>query len=73
MTVQEDVAAQPPASGGDGLVVMRDVQKWFGKLHVLQDIDLTVKRGEVVVVIGPSGSMRAQLCSMRSSREKWAR
>ncbi|WP_425299404.1 amino acid ABC transporter ATP-binding protein [Nocardioides panacisoli] len=41
---------------------MRDVQKWFGKLHVLQDIDLTVKRGEVVVVIGPSGSGKSTLC-----------
>jgi polar amino acid transport system ATP-binding protein len=32
------------------------VHKWFGKLHVLDDVSLTVKRGEVVVILGPSGS-----------------
>ena len=29
------------------------VDKWFGKLHVLNDINLNVKQGEVVVVCGP--------------------
>ncbi len=38
------------------MVAMRGVQKHFGSLHVLQDIELDVARGEVVVVIGPSGS-----------------
>jgi polar amino acid transport system ATP-binding protein len=33
-----------------------NVNKWFGKLHVLRDVTLTVKRQEVVVVLGPSGS-----------------
>jgi glutamate transport system ATP-binding protein len=44
------------------LVVMEGVNKWFGDLHVLQDIDLTVDRQEVVVVIGPSGSGKSTLC-----------
>ena len=43
-------------------MVLSDVNKWFGDLHVLKDIDLTVKRGEVVVVIGPSGSGKSTLC-----------
>ncbi|HYI21529.1 MAG TPA: amino acid ABC transporter ATP-binding protein, partial [Candidatus Limnocylindrales bacterium] len=30
--------------------------KWFGQLHVLRGIDLTVKAGEVLVIFGPSGS-----------------
>ena len=38
------------------------VQKHFGQLHALKDIELTVKRGEVVVVIGPSGSGKSTLC-----------
>ncbi|MEU8888089.1 amino acid ABC transporter ATP-binding protein [Streptomyces sp. NPDC048442] len=46
----------------DPLIELRDVNKYFGKLHVLQDIDLTVGRGEVVVVIGPSGSGKSTLC-----------
>ena len=44
------------------MVSMRGVQKWFGQLHVLQDINLEVRPGEVVVVIGPSGSGKSTLC-----------
>ncbi|MGW5331478.1 amino acid ABC transporter ATP-binding protein [Streptomyces bauhiniae] len=46
----------------DPLIELRDVNKHFGDLHVLQDIDLTVGEGEVVVVIGPSGSGKSTLC-----------
>ncbi|MEU8551256.1 amino acid ABC transporter ATP-binding protein [Streptomyces roseoverticillatus] len=46
----------------DPLIEMRDVNKHYGKLHVLKDINLTVGRGEVVVVIGPSGSGKSTLC-----------
>ena len=44
------------------MVAMDGVQKWFGDLHVLQDINLHVATGEVVVVIGPSGSGKSTLC-----------
>ena len=37
------------------------VNKWFGKLHVLRAIDLTIAAGEVVVVCGPSGSGKSTL------------
>ena len=37
------------------------VSKWFGKLHVLRKIDLTIATGEVVVVCGPSGSGKSTL------------
>jgi glutamate transport system ATP-binding protein len=37
------------------------VNKWFGKLHVLRRIDLSVDSGEVVVVCGPSGSGKSTL------------
>ncbi|MFJ9419634.1 amino acid ABC transporter ATP-binding protein [Streptomyces sp. NPDC101227] len=47
---------------GDALIEMRGVNKHYGKLHVLRDIDLTVGRGEVVVVIGPSGGGKSTLC-----------
>jgi glutamate transport system ATP-binding protein len=45
-----------------GLVALTDVNKHFGDLHVLKDINLSIKRGEVVVVIGPSGSGKSTLC-----------
>ncbi|MFG2884191.1 amino acid ABC transporter ATP-binding protein [Streptomyces sp. NPDC048297] len=44
------------------LIELRNVNKYFGELHVLRDIDLTVGKGEVVVVIGPSGSGKSTLC-----------
>lgn len=50
------------ASGSLPLVVLEGVNKYFGALHVLKDVDLTVRRGEVVVVIGPSGSGKSTLC-----------
>jgi polar amino acid transport system ATP-binding protein len=37
------------------------VNKWFGSLHVLKDINLTIKHGEVVVICGPSGSGKSTL------------
>jgi glutamate transport system ATP-binding protein len=49
-------------SAGSPLIVMTQVNKWFGDLHVLKDVDLSVDRGEVVVVIGPSGSGKSTLC-----------
>ena len=60
MTAQE--TATVSAGRGEPLVVLSGVQKHFGQLHALKDIELAVKRGEVVVVIGPSGSGKSTLC-----------
>ena len=48
-------------SGGP-LVVIDHVDKHFGPLHVLRDINTVVCRGEVVVVIGPYGAGKSPLC-----------
>jgi polar amino acid transport system ATP-binding protein len=46
----------------DGSVVrMEGVHKWFGHLHVLKGIDVTLRPKEVLVVIGPSGSGKSTL------------
>jgi general L-amino acid transport system ATP-binding protein len=37
------------------------MNKWFGSFHVLRDIDLTVYRGERIVICGPSGSGKSTL------------
>ncbi|CDR05707.1 amino acid ABC transporter ATP-binding protein [Streptomyces iranensis] len=46
---------------GEPLIELRGVNKHFGALHVLRDIELIVGRGEVVVVIGPSGGGKSTL------------
>lgn len=40
----------------EGIIIYRDVHKWFGDFHVLRGITFTLQKGEVVVICGPSGS-----------------
>src|SRR5690606_20067773 len=51
-----------PSHSGDPLVVIDNINKHYGELHVLKNISTTVAKGEVVVVIGPSGSGKSTLC-----------
>lgn len=38
------------------IIICRDVHKWFDNFHVLKGINITVHKGEVIVIFGPSGS-----------------
>jgi glutamate transport system ATP-binding protein len=44
------------------LISLENVNKHFGSVHVLRDINLSVSPGEVVVVVGPSGGGKSTLC-----------
>ena len=43
------------------MISFKKVNKWYGELHVLNNIDLEVEQGEVIVVCGPSGSGKSTL------------
>lgn len=46
----------------DSVIAMDKVNKWYGALHALRDINIRVSAGEVVVVAGPSGSGKSTMC-----------
>src|SRR5215468_9331975 len=43
------------------MIQMDGVHKWYGQFHVLKDINLTVHKGERIVICGPSGSGKSTL------------
>ena len=43
------------------MIKLEKVNKWYGEHHVLKDVDLSVARGEVLVVCGPSGSGKSTM------------
>ena len=55
------------------IVEMVGVHKWFGQFHVLKDVNLSVGRGERIVVCGPSGSGKSTMIRCINRLEKHQR
>ena len=55
---------------GSAMIVIDQVNKWFGQLHVLRDVSLTIAEQERVVVCGPSGSGKSTLIRCINRLEK---
>ncbi|MDZ4366259.1 MAG: ATP-binding cassette domain-containing protein, partial [Afipia sp.] len=55
----------------DPIVSISGLNKWFGDFHVLRDIDMTVGRGERIVVCGPSGSGKSTLIRCINALEEF--
>ncbi len=49
------------STSAEAMIDMVGVHKWFGQFHVLKDIDLSVAKGERIVVCGPSGSGKSTM------------
>jgi len=53
--------AKKPQPGDVPAIQITGMNKWFGQFHVLRDINLTVYKGERIVICGPSGSGKSTL------------
>jgi len=45
----------------ENIIEIKNLNKWYGDFHVLKDINLKVKKGEIIVVCGPSGSGKSTM------------
>ncbi|MFF4364115.1 amino acid ABC transporter ATP-binding protein [Streptomyces sp. NPDC001604] len=61
---------EPLAGVEAATVEVHDVHKWYGAHRVLNGIDLTVRPGEVTVILGPSGSGKSTLLRVINHLEK---
>ena len=59
--MSSSAALKPASLKTDTAIRMVDVNKWYGEFHVLRDINLTIGKGERVVVCGPSGSGKSTM------------
>jgi general L-amino acid transport system ATP-binding protein len=56
-----DGSPPKPAVSTELMIELRHVHKWYGQFHVLKDINLSVYKGERIVVCGPSGSGKSTM------------
>ncbi|GGU29339.1 amino acid ABC transporter ATP-binding protein [Streptomyces violascens] len=61
---------EAPADAEAATVEVHDVHKWYGTHRVLDGVDLTVRPGEVTVILGPSGSGKSTLLRVINHLEK---
>ena len=55
------MSATAKAVSSRPMIELRKVNKWYGEFHVLRDINLTVDKGQKIVVCGPSGSGKSTM------------
>jgi general L-amino acid transport system ATP-binding protein len=72
-TAVKGINATSGASEGKAAVEIKSVHKWFGEFNVLRDVDLTVQRGERIVICGPSGSGKSTLLRCINGLEPYQR
>jgi general L-amino acid transport system ATP-binding protein len=63
----------PPPLSDQVMIQMESVHKWYGAFHVLKDINLTVQKGERIVVCGPSGSGKSTAIRCINRLEEYQR
>jgi branched-chain amino acid transport system ATP-binding protein len=56
MTITDTTPTTPPPSGAGSMLVLDDVNTYYGNIHALQGITLEVRQGEIVTLIGANGA-----------------
>lgn len=57
----------------DDIIIIKDLNKWYGEFHVLKDINLRVRKGERIVICGPSGSGKSTMTRCINRLEEFQR
>jgi general L-amino acid transport system ATP-binding protein len=65
-----NTSAQQAGQGGSIALALEEVHKWYGTFHVLKNINLTVQRGERIIICGPSGCGKSTLIRCINRLEK---
>ena len=55
-TTDMELVGEEQIAGEEDMIIAEGVEKWFGNFQALKGITTTIRRGEVVVILGPSGS-----------------
>jgi len=55
------------------IIIIKEMNKWYGNFHVLKDINLSVKKGEKIVICGPSGSGKSTMIRCINRLEEFQR
>ena len=58
---EEPISKSPAESSDDAIIDIIDMHKWYGEFHVLNGINLTIRKQERIVICGPSGSGKSTL------------
>jgi general L-amino acid transport system ATP-binding protein len=58
---EENTVGAESALKNENIIEIRDMHKWYGEFHVLNNINLSVKTKERIVICGPSGSGKSTL------------
>lgn len=60
-----------PLHEREDIIVCEGVNKWYSnELHVLKDVDVSIKQGEIVCILGPSGSGKSTFIRTINALEK---
>ncbi|MEO1238102.1 MAG: amino acid ABC transporter ATP-binding protein [Pseudomonadota bacterium] len=70
LAVETEVDRSKMNVSSEVAVQIKGLNKWYGQFHVLRDIDLTVYRGERIVIAGPSGSGKSTLIRCLNALEE---